>query len=102
MMVNDSKKIDIAKSSAAAVLKMFAELGVTATLVGSLKVGRFSDFSDVDFLVESCPKHLKYRLESFVEDLMGTIKFDLIYADEAPAHILKKMTVYSPATHINA
>ncbi len=56
---------------AAAVLARLADLGVEARVVGSLARGDFAAHSDVDFLVVSCPRSLKYRIEAEVENLMG-------------------------------
>lgn len=81
-----------AKDRAAKVLDQLAKLGVEAKLVGSLVLDKFAAGSNVDFLILKCPQHLKYKLESHVEDLMGDIRFDVVYADETPAHVLKKMS----------
>ncbi len=91
-----------AENRAAKVLEFLALSGVEASVVGSLGTDRFDASSDVDFLVSSCPKHLKYRLEARVEDLMGDFKFDVIYADETPAHVLKKMTAPLRSNTTNA
>jgi predicted nucleotidyltransferase len=50
--------------------------------VGSLIEDRFALHSDVDFLVERCPRQLKYSIESVVESVMLDIPFDVIYQDE--------------------
>jgi predicted nucleotidyltransferase len=72
---------------AATVLARLAELGVEAKVVGSLARGDFAAHSDVDFLVVSCPRSLKYRIEAEVEDLMGGLPFQCLYLDEArPAY----------------
>lgn len=67
-------------------------LGVEAKVVGSLARGTFNDLSDVDFLVVSCPAHLKYAIEGSVEDRMEEIPFDVIYLDEIPARKLERFT----------
>jgi transcriptional regulator with XRE-family HTH domain len=73
-----------ASRKAAAVLGRLAAAGVRALVFGSLAKGTFREGSDVDFLVLRCPARLKYRIESLVEDLMGAIPFDVVYADEMP------------------
>lgn len=67
-------------------------LGVEAKVVGSLARGTFAEGSDVDFLVVSCPAHLKYAIEGSVEDRMEEIPFDVIYLDEIPAGKLHRFT----------
>ena len=67
--------------------------GVDAVVTGSLAAGKFRQDSDVDFLVRVCPPHLKYKIESMVEDLMGEIHFDVVYREELPARILARMEV---------
>jgi predicted nucleotidyltransferase len=78
-------------SRAAAVLKALEKRGVDAVVTGSLAAGKFGPDSDVDFLVRSCPRHLRYALEAGVEDIMLDIAFDLSYRDELPALILEQM-----------
>ncbi len=60
-------------------------------MVGSLASGNFGPDSDVDFLIDTCPNPLKYRIEASIEDLMADIPFDLVYRDEAKPHVLKRM-----------
>jgi predicted nucleotidyltransferase len=45
-------------------------MGVTARVVGSLAEGQFALHSDVDFLVEECPRHLKYSSEATIESVV--------------------------------
>ncbi len=73
---------DIASSRAAMVIQFLADKGVKARVVGSLAENRFALHSDVDFLVEICPRQLKYGIESDVESIMLDIPFDVIYQDE--------------------
>jgi predicted nucleotidyltransferase len=80
-----------ASSRAAEVLEALKERGVDAVVTGSLAAGRFGPASDVDFLVRSCPGHLKYKIESSVEDVMDDIQFDVVYRDELPPRILARM-----------
>lgn len=71
-----------ATSRAGAVTRALASQGVRVRVVGSLADGRFALHSDVDFLVEECPRQLKYSIESMVESIMLDIPFDVIYQDE--------------------
>jgi predicted nucleotidyltransferase len=80
-----------AAARAIRVLGMLRRRGVTAQVVGSLTSGRFTDWSDVDFLVTECPRHLKYTIEAAVEDIMLDIPFDVVYRDEAVDPILSRM-----------
>ncbi len=81
---------------ATAVLDDLAERRVEARLTGSLATGRFRDGSDVDFLIYSLPdESLRYRLETAVEDRMGTIPFDLVYLDEVTDPDLRRRLLES-------
>ena len=73
---------DLATSRAAKVVQVLSTQGVRARVVGSLIEDRFALHSDVDFLVERCPRQLKYSIESVVESVMLDIPFDVIYQDE--------------------
>jgi predicted nucleotidyltransferase len=80
-----------ALSRAAQVLEALKGRGVDAVVTGSLAAGTFGPGSDVDFLVTSCPRHLKYKIESQVEDLMDEIHFDVAYREELPQRIVSRM-----------
>ena len=69
-----------------------AALGVTAVITGSLARNRFGLYSDADFLVTSCPRHLKYTFEGMVEDALGGLPFDVIYLDEIPEWKVARFT----------
>jgi predicted nucleotidyltransferase len=72
-------------SGAQAAVSALAELGVTAVITGSLARDTFGPYSDVDFLITDCPRHLKYAIEGTVEDALGGLPFDVVYLDEIPA-----------------
>jgi predicted nucleotidyltransferase len=69
-----------------------ARLGVTAVITGSLARNRFGPHSDVDILITSCPRHLKYAIEGMVEDALGGLPFDVVYLDEIPAWKVARFT----------
>jgi predicted nucleotidyltransferase len=71
-----------ARAAAIAVLQRLRSRGVRANVFGSLAAGRFGLHSDVDFIVLECPAHLRYRIETEVEERMQGIPFDVAYADE--------------------
>ena len=75
------REIEAAKAATAAL----AQLGVQAVVTGSLADGRFGAYSDIDLLVTSCPRDLKYAIEGVVEDAMAGFRFDVIYLEEVPA-----------------
>jgi predicted nucleotidyltransferase len=75
---------EIATARAAQVIEALLAQGVTARVVGSLATGRFALHSDVDFLVQICPRQLKYSIESDVESIMLDIPFDVLYLNEMP------------------
>lgn len=70
---------------ARSALDWLSQQGVEAAVIGSLARGGFKDHSDVDFLVLSCPPHLRYALETGVEAVMEDLPFDLVYLDEVKA-----------------
>ncbi len=72
-------------AAAKAATSALAELGVRAVVTGSLARGRFGAYSDIDFLITDCPRHLKYAIEGTVEDALGGLSFDVVYLDELPA-----------------
>jgi predicted nucleotidyltransferase len=82
-----SRAIEGAKSAVASL----AKLGVTAVVTGSLARGDFGHFSDVDLLVTQCPRSLKYAIEGIVEDALGAIPFDVLYLDELPDRMARRV-----------
>jgi len=60
-----------AVAGAQAAAAALAELGVRVIVTGSLARGKFNIHSDVDLLITYCPRRLKYRIESIVEDIPG-------------------------------
>jgi predicted nucleotidyltransferase len=75
-----SRAIDGAQRAAAALEKN----GVEVVVTGSLARAEFVLGSDVDFVVLSCPRRLKYTIEHSVEDELGAIPFDVLYHEEIP------------------
>jgi predicted nucleotidyltransferase len=78
-----TERFAAARSRADVVVESLASMGIRVRVVGSLVNGRFALHSDVDFLIEECPRQLKYGIESIVESVMLDIPFDVIYGDEA-------------------
>jgi predicted nucleotidyltransferase len=77
------------------VTSTLTELGVTVLVTGSLARGCFGPHSDIDFLVTSCPRHLKYSIEGTLEDILGGVRFDIIYLDEIPSWKVPRFTEYA-------
>ena len=77
-----AKAVAGARKAAAALERR----GVRVVVTGSLARGGFERGSDVDFIVLECPDRLRYAIEGIVEDELSGIPFDVIYADEIPAH----------------
>jgi predicted nucleotidyltransferase len=77
---------------ARAAIVALEKLGVSAVVTGSLARGKFKAYSDVDILVTSCPRRLKYAIEGIVEDSLAGVPFDVIYLDELPAWKVGKFT----------
>jgi predicted nucleotidyltransferase len=87
----EALQADAVRRARAAVGKL-ESLGVRVLITGSLAKGSFGLHSDVDFLVTSCPRPLKYAIEGHVEDAMGPFRFDVIYLEEIPASMLSGFT----------
>ncbi|MBA1143843.1 MULTISPECIES: nucleotidyltransferase family protein [Mesorhizobium] len=87
-----SERRRLAVARARLACKALSDMGVTVRVIGSLATGRFGPDSDIDFLVEHCPRHLKYAIEGLVEDCLGGLPFDVVYLDEVPAHRLERLT----------
>jgi predicted nucleotidyltransferase len=81
-----------AVAAAKAATAALAEIGVDAVVTGSLARGKFGMYSDIDLLVTSCPRRLKYAIESIVEDILNFIPFDVIYVDELPPWKVARFT----------
>jgi predicted nucleotidyltransferase len=77
---------------ARAAAEALDQLGVSVLVTGSLARGFFGPHSDIDFLVTSCPRHLKYAIEGLIEDKLDGIPFDVVYADEIPASKIARFT----------
>lgn len=73
-----------AVAAAQAATASLAALSVHAVVTGSLARGTFGHHSDIDLLVTTCPRHLKYAIEGVVEDALAGMPFDVVYADELP------------------
>ena len=67
-------------------------MGVRVVVTGSLARGTFGIHSDIDLLVTSCPRRLKYAIEGTIEDALGGLPFDVVYIDELPPWKLVRFT----------
>jgi predicted nucleotidyltransferase len=83
---------DTAISCVRAAASALANLGVTAVITGSLARNEFGPHSDFDFIITSCPRHLKYAIEGTVEDAVGGLRFDVVYLDELPVWKIDSFT----------
>jgi predicted nucleotidyltransferase len=82
----DQLRAKNAASSLAAsrALERLRARGIEASLVGSLKTGKFGLDSDIDILVTKCPSSLIYTVEAELEDVMGGLPFDVVYLELLP------------------
>lgn len=90
----------LALEAAARVLAWMEVRHVDARLVGSLAKGTFHAGSDVDFLILSCPRALKYRMEADVEDMMAGLPFDIVYIEEIRPAMLASFEGGVDAAHL--
>jgi predicted nucleotidyltransferase len=65
--------------------------GVEAVVSGSVAAGNIGPASDIDFLILSCPRALKYKIESIVEDIMKSSHFDVVYREDARPWVLESL-----------
>jgi predicted nucleotidyltransferase len=47
--------------------------------------------SDIDIAVRGLPERFVYRVESRIEDILGGHEFDLVYMEDAPGYLVKKI-----------
>jgi predicted nucleotidyltransferase len=62
-----------------------------AFIFGSLVSGNFWEHSDIDIGVFELPEKYIYRVESKIEDIVGGMKFDLVYMEYAPAYLVQRI-----------
>ena len=86
-------------AGARAVVEMMRAKEITALAIGSLAKGKFGLYSDIDFLVTSCPRQYKYAIEAKVEDILCDLPFDVVYLEEIPAERLEWFTAGAVEAH---
>jgi predicted nucleotidyltransferase len=62
-----------------------------AYVFGSVLGERFRDHSDIDLAVFGLPEEYIYKIEGKIEELLEGAPFDLIYLEEAPPHIARRI-----------
>ncbi len=60
-------------------------------LFGSVLGDRYRDHSDIDIAVFGLPREQVYRVEGAIEELHGGAPFDLIYLEESPPRLAKRI-----------
>ncbi|MCK9229020.1 MAG: nucleotidyltransferase domain-containing protein [Syntrophorhabdaceae bacterium] len=79
-------------SRAEAVCEYLAGLGTKEVYIfGSILTDRFDMHSDVDIAVAGMPWEHVYRVESTVEDMLGTEEFHLVYMEYVPDYMVKSI-----------
>ncbi len=60
-------------------------------IFGSLLSGDFREHSDIDLAVWGLPREHIYKVESKIEEIVGGMRFDLVYLENAPAYLEKRI-----------
>ena len=60
-------------------------------IFGSLITGNFQEHSDIDIGVLGLPPEHIYKVESKIEEILGGMRFDLVYMENAPAYLVEKI-----------
>lgn len=60
-------------------------------LFGSLASGDFKQRSDIDLAVSGLPREHIYKVESRIEEILGGMRFDLVYMETAPAYLIERI-----------
>jgi predicted nucleotidyltransferase len=77
---------------AEAACRYLLSLGATeAYLFGSVLSERYRDHSDIDIAVYGLPQEQIYRVEGKIEELLDGAPFDLVYLEESPPHIARRI-----------
>lgn len=60
-------------------------------IFGSLLSGTFREHSDIDLAVSGLPREHIYKVESKIEEIVGGMHFDLVYLEDAPGYLVKRI-----------
>jgi predicted nucleotidyltransferase len=60
-------------------------------IFGSVLSGDFRENSDIDLAVSGLPHEHIYKVESKVEEIVGGMHFDLVYLENAPSYLEKRI-----------
>ncbi len=67
-------------------------LGANESFIfGSLISGDFREHSDIDIGVWGLPREHVYKVEAKIEEILGGMSFDLVYMENAPAYLVKRI-----------
>jgi predicted nucleotidyltransferase len=87
----DTKRIIALKKAEEACLYL-CRLGAKESFIfGSLLSGHFRERSDIDLAVSGLPREHIYNVESKIEEIVGGMRFDLVYMENAPAYLVKRI-----------
>ena len=72
--------------------RYLCDLGAKESFIfGSLLSGDFREHSDIDLAVSDLPREHIYKVESKIEEIVGGMNFDLVYLENAPAYLVKRI-----------
>jgi predicted nucleotidyltransferase len=83
---------DRALERAEAACRYLISLGAREAYVfGSILSRRYRDHSDIDIAVYGLPEEYIYKVEGKIEELLEGSPFDLVYLEESPPHIARRI-----------
>ena len=60
-------------------------------IFGSVLSADFREHSDIDIAVSGLPREHIYKVESKIEEIVEGMRFDLVYLENAPAYLEKRI-----------
>jgi len=86
-----ARRLLLMKRPEAACLYLCSIGAKESFIFGSLLSEDFREHSDIDLAVSGLPRQQIYKVESKIEEILGGVDFDLIYLENAPAYLVKRI-----------
>lgn len=87
----DAKRLLALKRAEEACMYL-CRLGAKESFIfGSLLSGDFREHSDIDLAVSGLSREHIYKVESKIEEIVGGMHFDLVYLENAPEYLVKRI-----------
>jgi len=62
-----------------------------AFIFGSVLSEYFGEHSDIDLAVSGLPSEHIYKVEAAIEEIVGGMRFDLVYLETAPQYLVERI-----------